>query len=58
MKKKITLKELEKRIEQVGKMEYRTIEEDIIHCFRKRKIEIKELVVSNSAKTYTIRVKR
>ena len=55
---KLTIKQLAKRIILIEKQQMRTLEEDLIHCFKKRKIEIKELIVSNSAKTYTIQVKR
>ena len=37
---------------------YITLEEDLISCFQRRGIYVKELKVSNRAKTYTIQVRR
>lgn len=39
-------------------MTYVTLEEDLIKCFKKRNIEVKDITVKDSATTYIIKVNR
>ena len=38
--------------------DYKTLEEDLINCFKKRNIEVEEIKVINGATKYIIKVKR
>jgi len=37
---------------------YFTLEEDLTYCFKRRGIQVKEIIVSNAASKYTIKVIR
>jgi len=39
-------------------VDYKTLEEDLIGCFKKRSIEVEEIKVTDGASKYTIKVKR
>lgn len=43
---------------EIEKIKYRTLEEDLIKCFKKRNIEVEQIKVTNGAAKYMIIVKR